>query len=231
MSEPIKSTHKTTIIVPAYNEEEGLGLTLDKLASVINDNYEVIVVDDGSTDRTAEVAMSRKVKLLQRSKNKGKGASLREGLYYSSGDYVVWIDADNTYPVEKIPEIVEALENGYDAVVCSRLYGRDKIPRFNRVGNWLFKVLIQKIYGFKGNDVCTGLYGMKWDYLLKMRLVSERFAIEPEICMKGARMGLRFLEIPIEYKQRIGKAKLNGVVVGFEDLFMIMRLVFWKPNR
>ncbi|MBA7502776.1 Undecaprenyl-phosphate mannosyltransferase [subsurface metagenome] len=221
---------QTTLIVPAYNEEDGLPIVMEKIFKVINGSYEVIVVDDGSTDRTSEVASQFSCRAIRHEVNRGKGEALKTGIKNAVSDNIIWTDADDTYPVELIPQMVEALDS-YDVVVCSRKYGRGNIPRFNRLGNWLFRTLIRNIYGFKPYDPCTGLYGAKKCHLERMNLSSKRFAIEPEISIKGSRMKLRMLEIPIEYKARVGSAKLNAIKVGFEDLWTILKFIFWRENR
>lgn len=219
---------KASIIIPAYNEETGLPLVLAKVCALPGD-HEVIVVDDGSTDRTAEVTTQFPVKLIRHIENMGKGNALLTGFSNALNENVVWIDADNSYPVSMIPLVVDVLEDGYDGVVCSRAFGRENIPRFNRLGNWLFSVLIRGIYGFTPQDPCTGLYAMKRSHLERMRLTSKRFAIEPEISIKAGRLGLKLYEYPIEYRARVGKAKLNAIAVGFDDLWTIAKLVAWRP--
>jgi len=215
------------VIIPALNEEQGLPVVLGKIFSVIGGDYEVIVVDDGSTDRTPEVASRFPCRVVRHEVNRGKAEALKTGIKNAISENIIWTDADDTYPVELIPQIANAL-NSYDVVVCSRRYGRENIPRFNRIGNWIFRTLINKIYGFRPFDPCTGLYGAKKHYLEAMNLASKRFAIEPEISIKGSRMKLRMLEIPIEYRARVGGTKLNAIRVGFEDLWTILKLIFWN---
>jgi len=226
-----RSAKLHTIIVPAWREEKGLPIVLNKVFQVINDTYEVIVVDDGSDDKTSEVASKFPVILIRHEVNKGKGEALKTGIRHAAGKNIIWIDSDDTYPTEKIPDIANALSEGVDLVYASRIAGRDKIPAFNRVGNFVFRLLIRGIYGFKPYDPCTGLCGVRRDHLIAMGLSSKRFAIEPEIAMKAGRMGLRMLDMPIEYRPRIGQAKLNAIVVGFEDMLMILCLLFWRPRR
>lgn len=220
----------TSIIVPAYNEGQGLPIVLNNIFAVIDDNCEVIVVDDGSTDNTTEVAAEFPCRVIKHKINQGKGEALKTGLAHARGDSIIWIDADNSYPAELIPRMVQAL-NSFDMAVCSRKYGRENIPRFNRIGNFIFRQMIKRIYGFKPYDPCTGLYGAKKRHLEAMKLTSRRFAIEPEISIKGSRMKLKMLEFPIEYQTRVGDTKLNAIRVGFEDLITILKLVFWQPSR
>ncbi len=220
----------TTVIVPAYNEEAGLPITLSKLFQQLDDSYEVIVVDDGSTDRTPKVAEAYPCRFIKHDFNLGKGEALRTGIRHARGDNVIWIDADDTYPVETIPKMAEALKE-YDIVVGSRMSGNENMPAFNRFGNWVFRTMIRMIYGFRAHDPCTGLYGAKKSRLVQMELSAKGFAIEPEISIKSGRMKLRTLDIPLHYRPRIGETKLNAVRVGLEDLATILGLLLWRGNR
>lgn len=220
----------TTIIVPAYNEEDGLSMTLSKLFRQLDDSYEIIVVDDGSTDRTSEVAKDFPCRLISHDFNRGKGEALRTGIKHARGDNVIWIDADDTYPVEIIPEMVEALKE-VDVVVGSRMTGNENIPAFNRFGNWIFRTMIKTIYGFSAHDPCTGLYGAKKSRLIQMNLSAKGFAIEPEVSIKSSRMKLKTRDIPLHYRPRIGETKLNAISVGFEDLAKILGLLLWRGDR
>jgi histidinol-phosphate phosphatase family protein len=220
---------KNSIIVPAYNEEKGVEVVLKKIFSVIDDTYEVIVVDDGSQDHTAEVALQFPCRVIKHSINKGKGEALKSGIAASIAENIMWIDADDSYPVDILPKIAEGFSD-FDMVVCSRRSGRNNIPRFNRIGNWLFRVSIRRLYGFKGYDPCTGLYGVKKRFLQLMNLRASKFAIEPEISIKSGRMKLKTKDIPIEYHPRVGGSKLNAIRVGFEDSWVILKNIFWYPD-
>jgi glycosyltransferase involved in cell wall biosynthesis len=220
-----------TVIVPAYNEEQGLAVVLDKLFQAVDDTYEVIVVDDGSTDRTAEVARRFPCRLIQHKANGGKGEALKTGIQHARGKVILWLDADDTYPVDPIPKMAAALGDSYDLVYASRRGSRSRIPAFNRIGNALFRWSIRGLYGFKPYDPCTGLCGVRKEHLERMHLQAREFAIEPEIAMKAGRMKLRMLDIPIEYRPRIGQAKLSGIKVGFEDTLAILGHLFWQPGR
>ncbi len=221
---------ETTIIVPAYNEEDGLPITLSKLFQQLDDSYEIIVVDDGSTDRTSEVAKDYPCRFIRHDFNRGKGEALKTGIRHARGDNVIWIDADDTYPVETIPEMVEALKE-YEVVVGSRVSGNENIPAFNRFGNWIFRTMIRTIYGFRAHDPCTGLYGAKKARLEQMGLSAKGFAIEPEISIKSSRMKLRTMDFPLHYRPRIGETKLNAFRVGLEDLAKILGLILWRGDR
>ena len=212
---------KYSIVIPAYNEEAGLPVVLKDVFHLIDNSFEVIVVDDGSTDRTREVAGGFPCRLVSQVKNSGKGEAMKTGIREASGENVIFIDADNTYPPEGIIKIAKALER-FDMALASRKMGQKNIPTFNRIGNAIFRNTIRYIYGFKGYDQLTGLYGLKKNFLEVMNLKSNGFGIESEICIKAARMGLQVKDIHINYRDRLGEAKLNGLRDGYRIFLTIL---------
>jgi len=214
----------TTIIIPAYNEEQGLPVVLQDLLKICDNSYEIVVVDDGSTDRTAEVACCYPCRLISHKRNRGKGWAMRTGIAAAQGATIIFIDADGTYPAEAIPRMVRALEE-YDVVVASRSLGRQNIPWLNRLGSFLLRSAIRYLYGFKAQDPLTGLYGLHKAHWEKMQLVSIGFGIEAEMAIKAARMGLKILDMPINYRERIGKAKLHPLRDGYRILKTIFAFI------
>ena len=219
----------TTVVIPAHNEEEGIAVVLRELLAVIDDSYEVLVLDDGSNDSTYEAASSFPCRVVSHEMRRGKGEAMKTAIRVARGRNVVFVDADGSYPVKIIPEIGRALEE-YDVVVASRVAGNQNVPAFNRIGNWVFRHSIRYLYGFRPYDPLTGLYGLRKVHLLRMNLRSKGFGIEAEIAIKGARMGLRMLDVPIEYRPRIGQAKLHGLKDGFRIfLTIICRFPRYRP--
>jgi len=218
-----------TIIIPAYNEEKGLLVVLNKLFKIVDNRYEVIVVDDGSEDGTSKITNVFPVKLIRHYINKGKGEAIITGANNALSDNIIFIDADDTYPVTTIPKMAEALLT-YDMVIGSRKYGQHNIPRFNRLGNFFFRNSIRIIYGFKPYDPLTGLWGIKKQQIFRCK-PTVRFAPDAEICIKAARLKLHMFDIPITYTPRVGKTKLPPIKAGFEHLGLILRLIFWRPNK
>lgn len=223
-----------TVVIPAYNEEKGLPVLLEKLFQVIGDTYEVIVVDDGSTDGTPEVARRFACRLIQHEVNQGKGRSLLTGIQESRGEVVVWVDADDTYPVAVIPQMVAQLrsrESGYDLVSAWRCEGRQHMPWLNRVGNVLFTWTVRIFYRLETRDACTGLRGTRREHLAHMDLTGKRFTIDCEIALKAGRMGLRNCDIPIDYGKRLGRQKLSGLRDGAQIALTLLRHVFWQAGE
>ncbi len=221
---------ETTIVIPTRDESESIEQTLRTILGLRLRDFEVVVVDGASINGTVQIVENFPVRLIRQEPTQlGKGNGLRLAFAKARGRKVIWVDADATYPLLVIPRIVKELDR-FDVVAYSRKFGKENMPKFNRFGNWLFKVLIKGLHGFKGNDPCTGLWGVHRRHLARMKLTSERFAIEPEIAIKAGRMKLKTLDVPIRYQPRLGKSKLNPIKVGFEDLWTIVKLIGWKPE-
>jgi glycosyltransferase involved in cell wall biosynthesis len=220
----------TTVVIPAYNEEAGLPVVLEQVVRVADGCWDVLVVDDGSTDGTADAALRYPCRLVRHEVNMGKAEALRSGIRNAIGDKVIFIDGDGTYPPEAIPRMAAALDN-YDIVYASRFWGRENIPGLNRIGSFIFQTLMTWFYRFGAHDYCTGLYGGRKSCLVNMRLDSSGFAIEPEIAAKASRMRLRIFEVEIEYSDRIGPAKLSAIKAGYMHLKTILRLALWHPKK
>src|SRR5947209_8238771 len=139
-----------TVILPAYNEAAALPKVLSALLVVLDaalvERYEIIVVDDASTDDTAAIARSYPCRLLAHRRNQGKGAAVRTGLGAARGDFIVVMDADNTYPADAVPHMV-ALSDQNDFVRAIRQSGAAHMPLVNRIGNRLFDTLLKRMYG------------------------------------------------------------------------------------
>jgi glycosyltransferase involved in cell wall biosynthesis len=210
---------KVTIILPAYNEAEALPVVLEALFAVIDERYEVIVVDDASSDDTAEIAMRYPCLLLRHPRNRGKGAAIKTGLEAARGGFVVIMDADNTYPVDAIPMMLALVEEqDYEFVRCTRVHDDTTMPTINKWGNKVFDYLLGTLHGLEGQDHLTGLYGLKRDILRCMDLSAERFDIEVEIGIKAKALKLRAVAVPVHYSERLGEKKLHALRDGWAIL-------------
>ncbi len=226
----VSSEIVATVVIPAYNEEKGLPVVLERLYRSIDGRHEVLVVDDGSSDATSVVASRFPCGVIRHGRNCGKGKAMLTGVRHSRADNVIFIDADGTYPPEAIPSMTQALES-CDLVYGSRASGRDNIPRFNQLGNAFFQGIMRRVFRFQAGDYATGLYGIRKRYLNTMSISSGGFAIEPEIAIKASRMNLRVRDIPVRYEQRIGETKLCSFGAGWQHLKIMARLATWRPDR
>ena len=218
-----------SLITPAYNEEEALPSVLAALAPLREQGLEVIVVDDGSTDGTSRVAGQSGVEVVRLQRNVGKAGAVRAGLDAAARTKIVLIDADATYPVDVIPEFGRLLDD-YDVVLGARTAGRIHIPAVNRFGNAALRTIIQWFSGFGSVDPLTGLFGIRREHLAAMDVRSRGFGLEAEMAVKAARMGLRWIDVPITYSERIGTSKLRPVQDGLIITWTVVRTLFSGPR-
>jgi hypothetical protein len=214
----------TSVILPAYNEAEALPVVLHDLGQVVDAGYEIIVVDDGSTDDTFTVAQTFPCRVVQHPRNRGKGAAIQTGLAHARGQYIIVSDADATYPATAIPRIVELLGD-HDLVRCKRPRQSEHMPFINRVGNGLFDLLLSLLHGLDGADHLSGLYGIRRAVLQRMNLISRGFDVEAEIGIKARVRGLRIATFQVEYQPRLGQKKLRPLQDGLHILSRIIGLV------
>ena len=214
-----------TIILPAFNEAEALPHVLAALYATIDASYEVIVVDDASSDETAAIASEFPCRIVRHPVNQGKGAAVRTGIAHASGDFVIVMDADNTYPADAVPRIMAAAKE-YDFVRCTRDHGLTHMPLLNRLGNRFFDFILRSLHGLEGTDHLTGLYGLRRDSLAAMMLTSDRFDLEVEIGIKARAHGLRAISFPIHYNERLGEKKLHAWRDGWHILRRALSMSF-----
>jgi glycosyltransferase involved in cell wall biosynthesis len=232
---------KLTVLIPCHNEAKGIGKVLQKIPfEKLRRNRletQVIVIDNCSTDNTAQVAESCGALVLHEGK-KGKGNAMRTGFSAvpADSDYVVMLDGDDTYDAGEITRMVEPLENNFcNVVVGSRLGGKMQhgaMRMFNRGGNWLFTHLVRTYYKVNVTDVLTGYFAWNKRTIdeLKPHLESDGFAIEMEMITKMAKLGHDIYSVPISYTPREGETNLRPVQDGLRILKMWLRDLFWRPR-
>jgi len=200
-------TYAVSVIIPAYNEEKTIGNIIEETTHIMDDlkmPYEIIVVDDGSTDRTRERASRYKATVLSNGKNQGKGYALIKGFQHAQGDIIVTVDADGAHNPKEIPDLIKPLFNGTDIVAGSRFLGqgKDHTSKLHIVGNHLINMTIMILTRKTVTDSQTGLRAFKKEFLKKISLKSNGYDIETEITVKGLKNGFKFQEIPITCRKR-----------------------------
>jgi glycosyltransferase involved in cell wall biosynthesis len=196
-----------TVIIPACNEAKTIDNVLSETAAIMNGlelPYEIIVVDDGSTDKTGRIASTHKVTVLSNEKNCGKGYSLRRALQHANGDIIVTIDSDGEHSPKEIPDLIEPLFNGTDIVAGSRFLGSNMevTARINKIGNMLFNIVIMTLTRKRVTDSQTGFRALKREVIDKLNLESDGYEIETEITVKSLKNGFVFKETPISVERR-----------------------------
>ena len=222
---------RLSIVIPSFNEQKTIGLavdrvrdTLEKMASLIT-HWEIICVDDGSTDETKTILESfsktdNRIRTVFKSINKGKGASLREAFNKTSGDIVLIQDSDLEYSPEDYQIILRPFfENKADVVYGSRFKGScGRVLYFwHYCGNKFLTLLSNILTDLNLTDMETGYKAFKGDIIRNMILESNRFGIEPEMTAKIAKVkGIRIYEVPISY---YGRTYEEGKKIGWKDGF------------
>ena len=196
-----------SVIIPAFNEEKTIGNVIADTVNVMDSQglpYEIIIVDDGSTDGTGRIASQYKATLLTNQTNRGKGYSLRRGFSESHGDIIVTMDSDGEHQPKEIPNLLEPVFEGTDVVSGSRYLGSSShfTTRLNSVGNNLFNLAITLLSGTPITDSQSGFRAIKRDVLEELNFESNGYEIETEITVKSIMNGFAFKEKPITCNRR-----------------------------
>jgi glycosyltransferase involved in cell wall biosynthesis len=210
----LQNMSNTQVIIAALNEEEGIGLTITEMIDVL-DNPQVIVVDGKSTDRTCEIAKNLGATVICQD-GKGKGDALAKTLrnIEPQTKYVVLTDADFTYPAESVPKMIALLESNPEVgMVCgNRFNGKVDSKALRPVfalGNKLIAFVHNVLNGIQLQDPLTGLRVVRADVLRDWKVQSKGFDIEVELNRQVDQSGYGIVEIPIQYRQRLGEKKLG----------------------
>jgi len=219
-----------TVVLPAYNEASALPVVLADLNRQLDERFEILVIDDGSTDNSASIASRFRCRVVRHAGNRGKGAAMVTGANEASSDRLVFIDADGTYPVGEIERLVDLLAD-HDLVRAERPMTPANMPAINRWGNRLFNRLIARFHRLEGTDFLSGLYGIRRSEFLAMGVESAGFDIEVEIGIKARLRGLKVATFPIEYHPRIGEKKLRPLRDGLRILARVAgMLLLYSPT-
>ena len=204
----------TQVLIAALNEEEGIGLTISELNKTL-ENSRILVVDGKSTDRTVEVAKSLGAQVVLQN-GVGKGDALAQGIMGSdlTADYIVFTDADYTYPAEHLPGMIRVLEESPDVgMVCgNRFSGYLDLKGLNYVfylGNRLIAFIHDFLNGVSLTDPLTGLRVVRAGLLRNWKVKSKGFDVEVELNRHVEREGFGIMEVPIKYRERLGEKKLG----------------------
>ncbi len=230
-----------SIVIPAYNEENGISEIATRVLSVAPalkevgvDRMELLVVDDGSKDRTAEVAENIPgVTLVRHPKNKGYGAALKTGFSRASGELIGFLDADGTYPPEYFPQLCKSALNGTELVIGSRMAGADsQMPVTRRIGNFFFANLLSILGRQKVTDSASGMRVFKREILEQIYPLPDGLNLTPVMSTRALHEGITIEEIPIPYSERVGRSKLSVIRDGRIFLqSMVWTALSYNPVR
>ncbi len=218
--------HRISLVMPCYNEERGLPEVYRDLPSIVD---EVIVADNNSTDRTAEIARQFGAIVVTETKQ-GYGAAYKTGLRRATGDIIVTMDGDGTYPRNFIPILLDVMiDEGFDFITCDRTGHKDKPSHWLRVfGNDVLNLFIWLLFWFRVRDSQSGMWVFRRWVLSHLNLTSDGMAFSEEIKLEAMskKALIRSNELPIYYKERHGVSKLRIWRDGFYNLFFLFRKRF-----
>jgi len=222
-----------SMVIPCFNEEESIAGTIRELDTSLKRSgkeYEIIVVDDGSTDGSADIVSELDIKslvLFKNENNLGYGASLKVGIKNSRFEWVGTCDADGTYPVDIIPELLKEMD-GHNMVVGSRTGKNVKIPLMRRPAKWILNKLANYLTEVKIPDINSGLrIFRKQDCLKFIKILPNNFSFSTTITLSMLTNAMSVKFIPIDYNKRTGKSKIKPVRDTLNFIMLIIRTVLY----
>jgi glycosyltransferase involved in cell wall biosynthesis len=209
-----------TFLLPAYNEEKSIGILLKNI-NRLYPHSQVLVIDNNCDDKTPQIAREFDARVYPE-KKQGKGYAIKKGFTKIETEYTVMMDADNTYDPLEAPQLLKLLKEDHaDVVLGCRLNDKrmnGSITKFNLFGNHMLSFITSSFYT-RISDVCTGYWAFNHkviDYLLESGVRSNGFELEVEIFAKISNGGFKIKEIPIAYRRRMDKPKLNSLEDGIK---------------
>jgi glycosyltransferase involved in cell wall biosynthesis len=221
-----------SVVIPAYNEEDGIAEIVHRVLAVRPalrevgvDDLELLVVDDGSKDRTAEIVRGIEgASLVQHIQNRGYGGALKNGFARARGELIGFLDADGTYPPEYFPQLCQEALKGSELVIGSRMAGADsQMPVTRRIGNFFFANLLSLVGRQKVTDSASGMRVFHREILARIYPLPDGLNLTPVMSTRAIHEGVSIAEIPIPYSERLGRSKLSVV----RDGSVFLESILW----
>jgi len=222
---------KISVIIPCKNEELSISQVIDDLTKIRSIN-EIIVINDGSTDNTAEILTTKNIIVITHPYSKGNGASIKAGARKASGDILIFMDADGQHNVAKIQELILHINDGYDMVVGARS-DQSQASTARLVGNKIYNRLASLITDHKIQDLTSGFRACKRKHFLEfISLLPNGFSYPTTITMAFFRSGYSVKYIPIDVNQREGKSHLSITKDGIRFFLIIFKVaMLYSPLK
>jgi len=225
---------KLSIVVPVYNEEEAIAKVLEDIRKTMRKTrwkYEITVVDDGSTDKTANIVKKKNVKLLQHPYNKGYGAAIKTGIRNARGEFVLIIDGDGTYPPKEILKLLKHV-NKYDMVIGARIGKKVEVPISRRPAKFILANLANYLSGVRIPDLNSGLRIFKKEVALQFfNILPSKFSFTSTITLSFLSSDYLVKYVPIDYHKRKGKSKIRASNFFGFSLLIIRTIAYFNPLK
>lgn len=222
------------IVVPAYDEEEAIEACLRELRAVMGEldrESELIVINDGSTDRTAELARAAGVRVIDLPENRGYGAALKAGIEAAQFETIVITDADGTYPAKEIPALLERAEQ-YDMVVGARTGANVAIPFARRPAKWFLTKLASYLAGRPIPDLNSGMRVLKRRHVQRFEhVLPSGFSFTASITLASLCSDLLVAYHPIDYLERTGQSKIRAAHALEFTILVLRTIVYFNPLK
>ncbi len=223
-----------TIVIPAYNEEGGIAAGIDAVEQALDSSgwkYEIIVVDDGSTDATARLAAEHGVEVLRLGTNRGYGAALKAGISLAKSGWVAIIDADGTYPATQLPRMLERAESN-DMVVGARIGRQVRDPLARRPAKWLLRKFAGLLAGQTIPDLNSGMRVIRKSRVDEFAgILPSGFSFTTTITLAMISCRYPVAYVPIDYFKRVGRSKIKPFHA-IKFAFLIVRtILIFRPMR
>ena len=238
----IREQVQLTVLLPAFNEEQAIERVLTEVVSSLADeaiSYEIVVVDDASTDQTAERAQQfasdcwqTEVRVIRCPENRGAGAARKIGIRKARGDVVVMLDADGSYPADAIPALLRWFP-AYDQVNGARTSEQGTLPWLRGPAKWLIRKLACYLTGHKIPDLNTGLKAFKREAMLPwLWVVPDGFSCVTTMTLAFLTNGYAVKYVPTDYRPRIGRSKFHPIKDTLAYLSTVLRIVlYFRPLK
>jgi len=217
---------EVSVIIPTRNEVGSVGRVIDEVHDALKGrDYEIIVVDTDSTDGTVELARSKGARVVSEPR-RGYGRAYKTGFAEAKGRCIATLDADLTYPADRIPEFLEMVVGGVDFVSGDRLSILDQkaMTGMHRIGNKMLNIAFRLMTGYSIKDSQSGMWVFRRSVLERLVVVNDGMPLSEELKMEAVMKGFRFEEVPIKYRVRVGEKKIRSV----SDAFKNLRYIFLK---
>jgi glycosyltransferase involved in cell wall biosynthesis len=210
-----------SVVIPCLNEEAGIAQTIRSIPDLVD---EVVVVDNGSTDRTAEIARSLGA-VVAKEEVRGYGSAKKRGFQTATKDVIVAADGDGTYPLDLLPLLIDAMLETGEGFVCGCRFPLENMKAMslrNFIGNKIISWTMTILYFHKFGDGLSGMYCFRRELLPYFQIVSKGWNFSEEIKIEAAiRKEIRFRDCHIPFHERQGESKLSPWVVGFQNLYFL----------
>jgi len=226
---------EVSVVIPTMNEETSIGAVIDEVrAALAGRDFEILTVDTSSRDRTNEIAASKGARVIPEPR-RGYGRAYKTGFAEAQGRFILTLDADLTYPASRTVDLLRPVEAGEaDFVSADRLsrISPEAMSGMHRLGNEMLNLAFRTLYRYPIRDCQSGMWAFRRDILPRLVLLHDGMAFSEELKLEVIRRGLRFMEIPIAYRPRVGEKKIRSLRDAAGNMVWLFRKRFgWTSGQ